>query len=130
MKLNVQPIKAFQFLQRFKLNIWHKFDKKHIIFNALNHLANTNVSYMNFFYSELNILFTYNITFIEIYPILISTNLASYKADKYWARVSCQIQANKDLGNNKTLFPFISGYFYILNADFHMLFYPKGLIRL
>ena len=41
-KINVKLIYASQFLRQFNLNIKHKFEKKHIISNALSKLINLN----------------------------------------------------------------------------------------
>ena len=40
MRLNVRFIYASQFLRQFRLNVKHKFNKKHIVFNALSRLVN------------------------------------------------------------------------------------------
>lgn len=82
MKLNLRLIRAFQFVQQFKLYVWHKLDKKYIISNALSRLANINIGYINSFYSKLDTLFIYNTSLVKIYSSLISTMLADYKADK------------------------------------------------
>lgn len=89
MRPNLQLIRVSQFLQQFKLDVKHKPGKKHIISNALSHLANINVSYSNPFNIQLDVLFTYNITLIEIYPSLISRILAGCEADNYWACLCC-----------------------------------------
>lgn len=91
MRLNLRLVRASQFLQQFKLDVWHKPGKEDIIPDAVSLLASTNVGCTNPFYSELDALFTYNTTLVEIHPTLISTILAGYEADKYWARVYCQV---------------------------------------
>lgn len=83
MRLNLRFVKASQFLQQFKLDVWHKPNKEYIISDSLNHLTSINVGYTNLFYSELDALFIYNITFVKIYPSLISRILAGYKDNKY-----------------------------------------------
>ena len=126
MRLNLWLVTASQFLHQFRLDFRHKPNKEHIIPNALSRLASTNVGCTNLFYSELDILFTYNTTLVKIYPTLISKILASYEYDEYWARLHRQVLANEDLDDNKALLPFVSGYFYRSNSNPYMLPHPKG----
>ena len=49
-KFNLQLIKAFDYLQRFNLNIYYKLNKQHIVFDALFKLTSTNITKM--FYNE------------------------------------------------------------------------------
>ena len=44
-KLNFRFIRVFDYLQRFNLNIRHKFDKQHIIFNAFSRLISDNIDF-------------------------------------------------------------------------------------
>ena len=83
MRLNLQLVRASQFLQQFKLDVRHKPGKEHIIPDALSQLASANVGQANPSYSELDALFTYNTTLVEIHPELISRILAGYEADDY-----------------------------------------------
>ena len=41
-KLNFRFVKISNYLQKFNLNIKHKFDKQHIVSNAFFRLANAN----------------------------------------------------------------------------------------
>lgn len=91
-------------------------------------MPSINVGCSNSFYSELNVLFTYNTIFIEIYPNLILTILAAYKANKYWTNIYCQVQANENLDNDKALFPFLLSWFYILDVNSYMLLCFKDFI--
>lgn len=74
-------------MQKFKLDICYKLKKEYIIPDTLNCLASINVGLANPSYSELNELFTYNMTFIEIHFILILQILVKYKAEAYWLRL-------------------------------------------
>ena len=42
MKMNIRFVKTFQFLRQFNLKVKHKFEKKHIILNALFRLVSVN----------------------------------------------------------------------------------------
>ena len=43
-KLNLRLIRVFDYIQRFNLNIRHKFDKQHIVSDAFSRLTNANIS--------------------------------------------------------------------------------------
>ena len=45
-KLNLRLVRVFDYFQRFNLNIRHKFDKQHIIFNALSRLIFNNINFV------------------------------------------------------------------------------------
>ena len=126
MRKNLRLVKASQFLQQFNLDVRHKPGKEHIIPDALNRLANTNVGYSDPSHSELDALFTYNATLIEIYPNLILRILAGYEDDEYWARLHRQVQANEDLGDNKAVLPFITEGSYRSNSDPYMVPRPES----
>lgn len=80
MRLNLRLVRAFQFLQQFKLDVWYKLSKEHIVSDALSRLASSN-QHPGPQHSELDALFTYNIMLVEINPARMSQILAGYKAD-------------------------------------------------
>lgn len=108
MRLNLRLVRASQFLQQFKLNVRHKPGKEHIVPDALSRLASTS-RHPDPEHSELDALFTYNTTFVEMHPALVSQILAGYRADPWWARLHRQIQENDDLGPNSAMLPFVVG---------------------
>lgn len=83
MRLNLRLVQASQFLQQFKLEVRHKPGKEHIIPDALSRLANTAPPPTDPQYSELDALYIYNTTLIEIHPHLISQILAGYDSDPW-----------------------------------------------
>ena len=83
MRLNLRLVRASQFLQQFRLDVRHKPEKKNIVPDALSRLANANSSSTDARHSELDALFLYNTTLVEIYPTLVSQILASYDADPW-----------------------------------------------
>ena len=109
MRLNLRLVQASQFLQQFKLNVWHKSGKEHIIPDALSRLASANTRQPNPLHSELDALFTYNTTLVKMHLALVSRILAGYKEDPWWARLQSQIQANSDLKANAATLPFVVG---------------------
>ncbi len=98
-----------QFLQQSKLDVWYKPGKEHIIPNVLSRLASANIRYLDPLYSELDVLFTYNITLVEMHPAMMSRILASYKTDAWWAQLQLQIQANSNLGADVATLLFVVG---------------------
>ena len=129
MRMNLRLVRASQFLQQLRLDVRHKPGKEHIISDALSRLASTNVGCSDASHSELNALFTYNATLIEIYPNLVSKILAGYEDDEYWACLRRQVQANEDLGDDKAALPFITGGSYRSDNDPYMMPRPESLIN-
>lgn len=126
MRLNLRLFRASQFLQQFKMDVRHMHGKEDIIPDALSQLASANVGQANPSYSELDTLFIYNTTLVEIWPELISRILAEYEANNYWSRLQRQVQANKDLGADKTFFPFVLGSTLPTDADPYLTPHPEG----
>lgn len=83
MRLNLRLVRASQFLQQFKLDVRHKPGKEHIIPDALSRLASANSPPTDARHSELDALFVYNTTLIEIHLTLVSRILAGYDADSW-----------------------------------------------
>lgn len=81
--MNLHLVKAFQFLQQFKLDVRHKPGKEDIISDALSRLANISIDCADPSYSKLDALFMYNATLVEIYPDLVLRILAGYEDDEY-----------------------------------------------
>lgn len=77
----MQLIRAFLFLEQFKLNICYNLGKKYIILDTLNCLKNANTYLVIAFYLELDILFIYNTILIKIYLTLVLKILARYNTD-------------------------------------------------
>lgn len=86
-RLNLQLVRASQFLQQFKLDVCHKLGKEYIILDTLSHLASINVGPAKSSYSELDTLFTYITTIVKIHSTFVSGNLAGYKVNPYWSRL-------------------------------------------
>lgn len=108
--MNVQLIRASQFLCQFsKLEIRHKPGKEHIVPDALSRLAsaNTNLPSLDPEYSELDALFTYTTTLVDIHPDLIKRIIDGYKADEWWSKLLCQVEDNEALGGDKAILSFV-----------------------
>ncbi len=81
MRLNLRLVQVSQFLQQFKLDVCHKLGKEHIIPDVLSRLASANTGHADPHHLELDVLFTYSTTLVELHPALVSRILAGYKAD-------------------------------------------------
>ena len=76
-KFNFRFVRASNYIQRFNFDIRHKFDKQHIMSNALSRLVNFNDNIKKFFdENELNALFT--TTFIEMKKVFRNRLLKNY----------------------------------------------------
>ena len=107
MRMNVRLVRASQFFRQFRLVVRHKPGKEHIIPDALSRLASANNTFQDDEYSELDSLFAYHTTLVEINPDLVKRILDGYAADSWWARVHKQILDNKELGSDKAILPFV-----------------------
>lgn len=128
MRINVQLVKALQFLYQFsKLEIRSKPGKKHIVPDALSHLtsANTNLLSLNSEYSELDVWFTYTTTLVNIHTDLIKRMIDGYKADKWWSKLLCQVEDNKAFGDDKTILFFVKGISMPMDFDLYFTFRPE-----
>lgn len=105
--MNVRLVRASQFLKQFHLIVQHKPGKEHIIPNTLSRLASANNSDHDPEYAELDALFLYHTTLVQISPDLIKRILDGYTSDKWWSKVRKQVLDNKELGVDKTLLPFV-----------------------
>ncbi len=109
MRMNVRLVRASQFLQQFCLVVRHKPGKEHIIPDALRRLASASRAGHDEVYSELDALFTYHATLVEISPDLIKRILDDYLANDWWVKVQKQLLANDNLGPDKAILPFMFG---------------------
>lgn len=85
----------------------HKPGKEHIIPDALSRLASANNSGHDPEYSELDALFVYHITLVQISPDLVKRILDGYASDEWWSKIRKQVLDNKKLGVDKALLPFV-----------------------
>ncbi len=107
MRMKVRLVRASQFLRQFHLIVRHKPGKEHIIPDALSRLASANNSGHDPEYSELDVLFVYHTTLVQINPDLVKCILNGYTSDEWWFKIRKQVLDNKKLGVDKALLPFI-----------------------
>lgn len=99
-KLNLRLVRAFEFFSRFNFDIHHKSRKKHIVSNALSRLASVNYETELKNNDELNILFVYNTTLVELSQEFREKILTDYIFD------ISQIIVEKILNSNAVLLSF------------------------
>lgn len=108
-KMNIYLIRVFQFFQQFRLVVCHKLGQEHIIPDGLSRLASANRAIYKKVYSELDALFIYYATLVEISPKLIKHILDDYLADDQWVKVQRQLFINQNLGPDKAILSFVFG---------------------
>lgn len=87
----------------------HKPGKEHIIPDMLSRLTNTNRAGYDDLYFELNVIFTYHTTLVEISPNLTIRIFDGYLSDDWRIKIRKQFLANKNLGPNKAILSFVFG---------------------
>ena len=81
-KFNLRFVRASDYIQRFNLDIRHKSDKQHIVFDVLSRLVSDNINasvIRNSDENELDVLFT--ISLIEMKKDFRNRILDDYKID-------------------------------------------------
>ena len=84
-KFNFRLVKTSNYIQRFELKIRHKFDKQHIVFNALFKLVNINIDVKSNDENEFDVLFI--IVFVEIEKDFHRKFVANYFIDLNWKKI-------------------------------------------
>ena len=87
-KLNFRLIRASNYIQRFNLDIRHKFDKQHVVSNVLSRLFNVNVNTSHekiVNENELNALFI--VSLMKMNQKFKDRILIDYKIDLNWQRI-------------------------------------------
>ena len=110
MRMNVRLIRASQFLSQFRLDIRHKPGKEHIIPDALSRLASANVRpILADDHSELDVLYVYNTTVVEMSNDFRKRLIAGYSTDKLWINIIQMIDTNDKLDEGAAKIPFARG---------------------
>ena len=94
-KFNFRFVRISNYIQRFDLDIRHKFDKQHIVSNVLFKLISDNVNAFNHDDDEFDALFI--ISFVEMKSKFKQRILNDYKIDFNWKRISKQL--NVEINN-------------------------------
>ena len=93
-KLNFRLMRAFDYIQRFNLNIKYKLEKQHIISNVLFKFVNNNTNSLvkNIDENEFDVLFT--IFLIEINSKFKQYIVNEYKSNLNWQRICYFLKFN------------------------------------
>ena len=94
-KFNLRLVRVSNYIQRFDLDIRHKFDKQHIVSNVLFRLISDNVNASNHDDDEFDALFI--TSFVEMKSKFKQRILNDYKIDFNWKRISKQL--NVEISN-------------------------------
>ena len=101
-KLNLRFVRASEFSNRFDLDIRHKFDKKHVVFDALSRLSSVNFEAHFKSEDELDVLHIYQaiVSLIHLSDEFRNKILDDYDNDSAWRRIKNQILINEKLDEN------------------------------
>lgn len=110
MKMNVWLVRIFEFLWEFQLTVCHKPGKEHMVLDVLNRLASANTNLpSNLDHSELDFLFAYTTTLIQLKPTLFQKIISGYQKDEWWQKILKQVDDNDCLSDNKVTLLFERG---------------------
>ena len=109
MRLNLRLVRASQFLSQFpNLDIRHKPEKYHVISDALSRLKSLNTSSAETDdYSELDALYTYHTTLLELNEEFMTKIIHEYTTDEPWKKIIETIDKNIKLGENAAELSFV-----------------------
>ena len=98
-KLNLRLIRASNYLQRFNLNIRHKFDKQHIVLDAFFKLVSVNIeSFLwKFFANEKELDALFIVSLIEMNEFFRKRIIANYESDLNWKRIFSILNVENDV---------------------------------
>ena len=101
-KFNLRFIRIFDYIQRFEIELRHKSNKQHIVFDAFSRLININID-TAFEKDELNTLFT--TAFVKMKKNFRQKLIADYNTDLNWKKIFSMFdQQNKNDANVVKLF--------------------------
>ena len=96
-KFNFRLIRVSDYIQRFDLNIRHKSNKQHIVFDVLFKLTSDNINVFDHNDEKLNALFT--VSLIKMKFVFKQRILNEYKSNLNWQRISSQfdVEINSEI---------------------------------
>ena len=118
-KLNLQLVRAFDYLQRFNLDIQHKSGKQHIVPDTLFRLASVNEESSSH-EGELDTLhnYAYTTSLVEMSLEFKNSLIQEYAEDSAWKQILNLLDGNKILGTEDTVkLPFVQENGLIFHID-------------
>ena len=86
-RLNLRLVRAFQYIQRFELDVRHKPEKRNVIPDALSRLASINNQSEPSGHVELDMLYVYTATLVEINNDFKRRIIKGYRSDPSWIKI-------------------------------------------
>ena len=108
-RLNLRLIRASQYLQRFDLDVRHKPGKKNVVPDALSRLASTNQYAMPPGHAELDALYAYTTTLVEMDSTFKARIVKGYQEDPAWTKVLATLYKENDRGRDAAKLSFVLG---------------------
>ena len=106
-KLNLRLIRAFEYLQRFRLDVRYKLGKTNIVFDALSRLTNREFRFkINEFLDALFAVRCFSVSLVEMNSDFRQRLLLGYQEEPKWERVMRMMLDNEALGENVIKLPY------------------------
>ena len=108
-KLNLQLVRASDYLQQFNLDIQHKSGKQHIVLDTLSRLASVNEGSLSH-EGELDALhgYAYTTSLVEMSLEFKNSLIQEYAEDSAWKQILDLLDGNETLGTGDTAkLPFV-----------------------
>ena len=100
-RMNIRLVKASQFLNQFNFDVKYKSRKEHIISDVLFRLISSNINlFSNSNHFELNALYVYNTTFVELLTEFRDRIIQNYIDDFIWKKIRNLIIINQKLNTD------------------------------
>ena len=100
-RMNIRLVKASQFFNQFNFDVKYKSKKEHIISDVLFRLISSNINlFSNSNHFELNALYAYNTTFVELSTEFRDRIIQDYIDDSIWKKIRKLIIINQKLSTD------------------------------
>ena len=121
-KLNLRLIRAFEYLQRFRIELRHKPGKINIVPDALSRLASRATSDRSEEDSILDVVDSFPVSVISVSEAFRNRVAKGYQDKPRWTRVIATVKANAELGDNaiRLSYKLINDLLYFDNAEIGM----------
>lgn len=131
---NIRLVRASQYLSQFSLDVRHKPGKDNVVPDALSRLSSTDVTSLGSKdYSELDALYIYNTTLVEISKDFSDRIIKGYANDPRWKKHVLLLDKNDRLKENAAVMSFVKeqGLIYYIDAltSIKRLCIPKDCVR-
>ena len=108
-RLNLRLVRASQYIQRFELDVRHKPGKRNVIPDALSRLASTNDQPEPPGHAELDVLYAYTATLVEMDDDFKRRIVKGYRSDPSWTKVLLTLNKEASYDEDAAKLPFVLG---------------------